>query len=143
MSVWLDIFISIHQTINVLSITIMCNVVYGFFCVTKHTVIWGLTLCCVVDLESCLLSCPGSSVGRVLCLVSRVSWVRVPPRAAPFEKDFVVVHLPSYATFIYIYTYLLMSVTVMGDGYRRCFVRIPTPQKKWWMPKCNDSVMIP
>ena len=33
-----------------------------------------------------------------------------------------------------------MSVTVMGDGYRRCFVRIPTPKKKWWMPKCNDSV---
>ena len=39
-------------------------------------------LCCVVDLEPCLLSCPGSSVGRALCLVSGVSWVRVPPRAA-------------------------------------------------------------
>ena len=41
-------------------------------------------LCCVVDLEPCLLSCPGSSVGRALCLESRVSWVRVPPRAALF-----------------------------------------------------------
>ena len=61
-------------------------------------------LCCVIDLEPCLLSCPGSSVGRALCLVSGllscpgssvgralclvsgVSWVRVPPRAAPFSK---------------------------------------------------------
>ena len=57
-------------------------------------------LCCIVDLEPCLLSCPGSSVGRALCLESRVSWVRVPPRAAPFsfEKEVVLVgivmHLP-------------------------------------------------
>ena len=44
-----------------------------------------------------------SSVGRALCLESRVSWVRVPPRAAPFsfEKGVVLVgvalfvmHLP-------------------------------------------------
>ena len=58
---------------------------------------------CVVDLEPCLLSCPDSSVGRALCLVSGVSWVRVPPRAAPFsfEKGVVLVgvalfvmHLP-------------------------------------------------
>ena len=47
-----------------------------------------------------MLSCPGSSVGRALCLESRVSWVRVPPRAAPFsfEKEVVLVgiamHLP-------------------------------------------------
>ena len=42
-------------------------------------------------------------VGRALCLESRVSWVRVPPRAAPFsfEKEVVLVgialfvmHLP-------------------------------------------------
>ena len=45
-------------------------------------------------------TCPGSSVGRALCLESRVSWVRVPPRAAPFsfEKEVVLVgiamHLP-------------------------------------------------
>ena len=52
-----------------------------------------LVLCCIVHLESCLLSCPGSSVGRALCLESRVSWVRVPPRAAPFsfEKEVVLV----------------------------------------------------
>ena len=29
-----------------------------------------VVLCCVVDLESCLLSCPGSSVVRELCLDS-------------------------------------------------------------------------
>ena len=55
--------------------------------VTMHRVIWGSplpSLCCVVDLEPCLLSCPGSSVGRTLCLGSRVSWVRVPPGAAHF-----------------------------------------------------------
>ena len=30
------------------------------------------------------VSCLGSSVGRVLCLEYRVSWVRVPPEAAHF-----------------------------------------------------------
>ena len=43
-------------------------------------------------------SCPGSSVGRALCLESRVSWVRVPPRAAPFVVlvgiALFVMHLP-------------------------------------------------
>ena len=34
-----------------------------------------------------ILSCPGSSVGRALCLVNGVSWVRVPPRAAPFSFE--------------------------------------------------------
>ena len=38
---------------------------------------WGLTLplplCCVVDLEPCLLSCPGSSVGRALWLTGEQS----------------------------------------------------------------------
>ena len=50
-----------------------------------HRVIWGLlafALCCIVDFGPCLLVCPGSSVGRALCLYCRVSWVRVPPRAA-------------------------------------------------------------
>ena len=57
-------------------------------------------LCCVADLESCLLSCPGSSVGRALCLVSRVSCVRVPPRAAPFslEKCVVLVGVPLFVS---------------------------------------------
>ena len=47
-----------------------------------HRVIWGLlafALCCIVDFGPCLLVCPGSSVGRALCLDCRVSWVRVPP----------------------------------------------------------------
>ena len=65
---------------------------------------WGLTLSCVVDLEPCLLSCPGSSVGRALCLESRVSWVRV------FEKEVVLVgiamHLPCTLD-SYICTYIL------------------------------------
>ena len=54
-----------------------------------HRVIWGLPLHCV---GPCLLGCPGSSVGRALCLDCRVSWVRVPPRAAHFffEKSVVV-----------------------------------------------------
>ena len=53
-----------------------------------HRVIWGLlafALCCIVDFGPCLLVCPGSSVGRALCLDCRVSWVRVPPRAALFS----------------------------------------------------------
>ena len=79
-------------------ITPVCSYILseGFLC--HSTEYWGLTLpcvvlCCVVDLEPCLLSCPGSSVGRALCLVCRVSWVRVPPRAAPFsfEKGVVLV----------------------------------------------------
>ena len=37
---------------------------------------------CVADLSSCLLSCPGSSAGRPLCLDYGVLWVPVPPRAA-------------------------------------------------------------
>ena len=41
-------------------------------------------LCCIVDFGPYLLVCPGSSVGRALCLDCRVSWVRVPPRAAHF-----------------------------------------------------------
>ena len=49
-------------------------------------------LCCVVDLEPCLLSCPGSSAGRALCLESGVSWVRVPPRAAPLKKELSWLH---------------------------------------------------
>ena len=32
-----------------------------------------------------MLSCPGSSVGRALYVVYRVSWVRAPPRAANFS----------------------------------------------------------
>ena len=43
-------------------------------------------LCCVVDLEPCLLAAlVYSSVGRALCPVSGVSWVHVPPRAAPLR----------------------------------------------------------
>ena len=41
-----------------------------------HRVIWGLlafALCCIVDFGPCLLVCPGSSVGRALCLNRRVS----------------------------------------------------------------------
>ena len=41
-----------------------------------HRVIWGLlafALCCIVDFGPCLLVCPGSSVGRALCLDRRVS----------------------------------------------------------------------
>ena len=49
----------------------------GFLC--HSTEYWGLTLCCIVDLEPCPLSCPGSSVGRALCLESRVSWVESHP----------------------------------------------------------------
>ena len=60
-----------------------------------HRVIWGLlafALCCIVHFGPCLLGCPGSSVGRALCLDCRVSWVRVPPRAANFffEKSVVL-----------------------------------------------------
>ena len=50
-----------------------------------HRVIWGLlafAVCCIVDFGPCLLVCPGSSA---LCLDCRVSWVRVPPRAALFS----------------------------------------------------------
>ena len=62
------------------------------FCASIHSVCirllgFAFVLCCVVDLEPCLLSCPGSSVGRALCLESRVSWVRVSPRAAPFSSE--------------------------------------------------------
>ena len=71
-------------------ITPVCSYILseGFLCHSTEN--WGLTLpcvvlCCVVDLEPCLLSCPGSSVGRALCLESRVLWVRVPPRAALFS----------------------------------------------------------
>ena len=58
-----------------------------------HRVIWGLlafAVCCIVDFGPCLLVCP---VGRALCLECRVSWVRVPPRAALFsfgEKSVVL-----------------------------------------------------
>ena len=38
-----------------------------------------VVLCCVVDLESCMLSCPGISVGE------QSVWVGVPPRAANFS----------------------------------------------------------
>ena len=58
-----------------------------------HRVILGLlafALCCIVDFGPCLLVCPGSSVGRALCLDCRVSWVRVPPSAAHFCKKGVV-----------------------------------------------------
>ena len=53
-----------------------------------HRVIWGLlafAVCCIVDFGPCLLVCQGSSVGRALCLDCRVSWVRVPSRAALFS----------------------------------------------------------
>ena len=43
------------------------------FCV-PHRVIWGLH-CVHSRLGPCLLVCPGSSVGRALCLDCRVSWV--------------------------------------------------------------------
>ena len=60
-----------------------------------HRVIWGLlafAVCCIVDFGPCPLVCPGSSVGRALCLDCRVSWVRVPPRAAllSLEKSVVL-----------------------------------------------------
>ena len=88
------------------------------FCVTMHRVIWVcLVFSCIVNFLPSLLSCPGSSVGRVFCLFSRVSWVRVAPRAAPFsfEKCFVVVgvslfvlHLPCTTGSLY-NTYISLS----------------------------------
>ena len=82
-------------------ITPVCSYILseGFLCHSTRVLgfdfaLCCVVLCCVVDLEPCLLSCPGSSVGRALCLVCRVSWVRVPPcRAAPFsfEKGVVLV----------------------------------------------------
>ena len=64
------------------TLCLFCSICATYLC--HSTEYWGLTLpcvvlCCVVDLEPCLLSCPGSSVGRALCVVSGVSWVRVPP----------------------------------------------------------------
>ena len=59
-------------------ITPVCS--YIDFCAIAEY--WGLTLPCIVlcvDLEPFLLSCPGSSVGRALCLESRVSWVESHP----------------------------------------------------------------
>ena len=43
-----------------------------------------IVLHCVTDFEPSQLGCSGSSVGRVLCLESRVRWVEVPPRTALF-----------------------------------------------------------
>ena len=80
-------------------ITPACSYMLSMNSCVPHRVIWGLlafALCCIVDFGPCLLVCPGSSVGRAsLCLdcrVSRVSWVRVPPRAAHFffEKNVVL-----------------------------------------------------
>ena len=54
-----------------------------------YTEYWGLTSPCVVNVLCCRLRAlpAGSSVGRALCLESRVSWVRVPP-LFPLKKVF-------------------------------------------------------
>ena len=68
-----------------------------------HGVIWGLLAFCIVDFGPCLLVCPGSSVGRALCLDCRVSWVRVPPRAALFslKKSVVLGAVELFALHLY------------------------------------------
>ena len=67
----------------------------GFLCHHASTELFGVVFCVVLRcavLELCLLSCSGSSVGRrALRLVSRVSWVRVPHRAAHFFIEKVIV----------------------------------------------------
>ena len=67
-----------------------------------YTEYWGLTSPCVVNVLCCRLRAlpAGSSVGRALCLESRVSWVRVPPRAAPFsfEKGVFLVGVALFVT---------------------------------------------
>ena len=82
-------------------VTPVCSYILsdGFLCHHAQSYLgFDFALCCVVDLEPCLLSYPGCSVGRALCLVSRVSWVRVPPRAAlfSFEKGVVLVGVALY-----------------------------------------------
>ena len=47
---------------------------------------FDFVLCCIGDLEPCLLSCPGSSVGRALCLESRVNKA-TPTGTTPFSKE--------------------------------------------------------
>ena len=56
--------------------TLVCSYISDvFLCHHAQSYLgFAFALCCVVDLESCLLSCPGSSVGRALCLGGRVSW---------------------------------------------------------------------
>ena len=63
-----------------------------FLCPTQSNLGFAFALCCIVDFGPCLLVCPGSSMGRALCLDCRVSWNRVPPRAAHFifEKSAVL-----------------------------------------------------
>ena len=42
---------------------------YTFLCSTQSDLgLLAFALCCIVDFGSCLLVCPGSSVGRALCL---------------------------------------------------------------------------
>ena len=52
---------------------------------------------CIVDLEPCLLSCPGSSVGRALCLESRVSGFESHPGQLLFPLKKVLSWFVGYA----------------------------------------------
>ena len=79
----------------------------------------GVALSCVVDLNPY----PGTSVGiyiaKSVCLESRVSWVRIPPRAAlffPFSEKSCCgsVELPL----------TLMLTQTLQEQYI-CFVRVP------------------
>ena len=62
---------------------------YEFLCPTQSDLGFAC-LCIVLYSRLCCIVCPGSSVGRALCLDCRVSWVRVPPRAALFLGKSVV-----------------------------------------------------
>ena len=71
----------------------LTQVRHTFLCSTQSDLgLLAFALCCIVDFGPCLLVCPGSSLGRALCIDCRVSWVRVPPRAAHFffEKSVVL-----------------------------------------------------
>ena len=92
-----------------------------------HRVIWGLlafAVCCIVDFGPCLLVCPGSSVGRALCLDCRVSWVRVPPRAALFsfgEKSVVLGAVELFALHL-CYLSLLLGKKVLSWVQLNCLL---------------------